>query len=357
MSNLFGYFPTMKTFAKFARDRISALGRSQRTLATELGVSPAYISQIVSGKKNPPDLSKPKNRIQLKAWCKFLDASEEEVLGLVRFELHRVPLRPNPRFRNLRELLLKRLSAGDKDLVDEIRSMELHPAESRLLQVMVQIFFILQEENQEGSAYGPVRFKELCGTAKSNKEFVERDLTRFFQDRSFIWSWNPELNEVRFLSESDQVREALDRVNTLFSDQAVVQAGTIPVVGHVSAGEGFVYTDGGFSAGEGFDQVDLPPGIDPSLARMLYCVKVRGDSLREFFSDGSLLFIKPESWEEIKDGDLVIFRDRRHGRAYVKKVEFAGESLILKSMNPLYKNMVLRKSELILLERVMSIVL
>jgi SOS-response transcriptional repressor LexA/transcriptional regulator with XRE-family HTH domain len=347
----------MKTFAKFARDRISTLGRSQKALAVELGVSPAYISQIVSGKKNPPDLSKPRNRIQLKAWCRFLEASEEEVLELVRFELHRVPLRPNPRFRNLRELLLRRLNSKDKDLVEEIRSMELHPAESRLLQVMVRIFFILHEDTQNGSAYGPVRFKELCAAAKSNKEFVERDLTRFFQDRGFIWSWSAELNEVRFHSESDEIREAVDRMNRLFSDQTVIPTGTIPVVGHVSAGEGFAYTDGGFSAGEGFEQVDLPPGIDPSLARMLYCVKVRGDSLREFFSDGSLLFIKPESWEEIKDGDLVIFRDRRHGRAFVKKVEFAGDSLILKSMNPLYKNMVLRKSELILLERVMSIVL
>ena len=230
----------------------------------------------------------------------------------------------------MREFLLSRLSSKDRELVEEIRSMELHPAESRLLQAMVQIFFILQEDNQEGSAYGPVRFKELCAAAKSNKEFIERDLTRFFQDRRFFWSWNPELNEIRFLSESDQVREAIDKVHTLFSDPQWPAPGrTISVVGHVSAGEGFAYTDGGFSAGEGFDQVDLPPGVDPSLAQILYCVKVRGDSLREFFSDGSLLFIKPESWEEIKDGDLVIFRDRRHSRAFVKKVEFAGESLIL----------------------------
>ncbi len=129
----------------------------------------------------------------------------------------------------------------------------------------------------------------------------------------------------------------------------------MPVVGHVSAGEGFGFTDGGYTAGEGFEQVDIPPGVDPQLVQSLYCVRVRGDSLREFFGDGTLLFIKPESWEEIKDGDLVIFKDRNGSKAYVKKVEFSGENLILKSMNPLYKHMVLSRSDLMLLERVLAI--
>ena len=85
-------------------------------------------------------------------------------------------------------------------------------------------------------------------------------------------------------------------------------------------------------------------------------MRVRGDSLRELFGDGALLFIKPESWEEIKDGDLVIFKHRNDSKAFVKKVEFAGENLILKSKNPLYKDIVLHKNDLMLLERVMSVV-
>jgi len=40
----------------------------------------------------------------------------------------------------------------------------------------------------------------------------------------------------------------------------------------------------------------------------------------------------------------------------VKKVEFSGESLILKSMNPLYRNIVLRRKDLMLLERVAAVV-
>jgi SOS-response transcriptional repressor LexA/transcriptional regulator with XRE-family HTH domain len=347
----------MRTFGKFAKDQISQLGKSQKDLAEELGVSPAYISQIFTGKKNPPDLGKPRNRSQLRTWCQFLGASEEDILDLVRYELHRIPPPPNPKFRNMRRLLLQRLDNAAAGLIEEIHGMELHPAENLAVQAMVQIYLVLQEENVRGRAYGTARFKDFCDRARTNRDFVEGELVSFFQQQPFSWSWDTEISDVRFLSESVQIRDATKRLRGLVKTPGLSYPLTVPVVAHVSAGEGFEYTDGGYTAGEGFDQVEIPPGVDHRLAQALYCVKVRGDSLREFFGDGTLLFIKPESWEEIKDGDLVIFKDRNEGKAFVKKVEFAGDNLILKSMNPLYKNTVLAKSGLLLLERVMAIVL
>lgn len=346
----------MKTFGKYAKERIRQLGKSQKTLAGLLGVSPAYISQVFSGKKNPPDLGKQKNRVQLRIWSEFLAATEEDILGLVRFELHRVPLRPAPKFPVMRELLLERLKLQDRALIEEIRGMESHPAENLAIHAMVRIYLVLQEEFEGSRAYGPTRFKDYCLRARTNREFIEGELLNFFRERPFSWIWDRESNEVKFYSESQQVRDAMEKLEELFSDSRVLNVGrTLPVVGHVSAGEGFDYTDGGYTAGEGFEQVEIPPGVDPCLAQSLYCVRVRGDSLREFFGDGTLLFIKPESWEEIKDGDLVIFKDRNGGKAYVKKVEFAGDNLILKSMNPLYKHIVLSRSGLMLLERVLAI--
>ncbi|MGB6063348.1 MAG: XRE family transcriptional regulator [Desulfomonilaceae bacterium] len=345
----------MKTFGKYAKERIAKLGKSQKDLADELGVSPAYISQIFTGKKNPPDLGKLKNRSQLRTWCRFLGASEEEILDLVRYELHRVPPRPNPKFRNLRDLLLKRVNGSPTGFIEEIRGMEIHPAENLAVQAMVQIYLFLAEESAGGRAHGAARFKDFCARARANKDFVEGELVKFFQKEPFSWSWDVETNDVRFSSESLQIRQAMNSLRSVLKTSGLTYPVTVPVVAHVSAGEGFEYTDGGFTAGEGFDQVEIPPGVDHRLAHALYCVKVRGDSLREFFGDGTLLFIKPESWEEIKDGDLVIFKDRNEGKAFVKKVEFAGDNLILKSMNPLYKNKVLAKSDLLLLERVMAI--
>ncbi len=126
------------------------LGKSQKTLAEELIVSPAYVSQVLSGKKKPPDLARPKCLGQLRTWSKFLDAPEEDILDMVRFDLHRVPLRPPAKYPRMRELLLTRVSTRAKALPGEIRSMPLHPAENLVIQAMVRPYSILQEEWDEG---------------------------------------------------------------------------------------------------------------------------------------------------------------------------------------------------------------
>jgi phage repressor protein C with HTH and peptisase S24 domain/transcriptional regulator with XRE-family HTH domain len=347
----------MKTFGEYARERVRKAGKSQKTLAGKLGVSPAYVSQIFTGKKNPPDLGRARNRLQLRIWAEFLDAAEEDILEVIRYQLHRVPPRPTPRFGRMRNLLLTALDPGQVDLSEEIRALELHPAESLAVQALVQIYLLLHEsEPFENRGYGPVRFRDLCMELRGNREFIESELVDFFGNLSLSWIWDLEAGDVRFSSTSPDIERALKRLEEMAEPGSRVgYRRTVPVVGHVSAGEGFAFTDGGYPAGEGFDQVELPPGVDPGLAQRLYCVRVRGDSLREFINEGALLFIKPESWEEIKDGDLVIFKDTGEKRAFVKKVEFAGSNLILRSMNPQYRNIVLRKSELLLLERVIAI--
>ncbi|MDQ7783139.1 MAG: S24 family peptidase [Desulfomonilaceae bacterium] len=347
----------MKTFARYAKERIDRLGKSQKALAEELGVSPAYISQLLTGRKNPPDLARPKNRSQLRAWSDTLGVAEDELLDLIRYELHRVPPRPEPRFLRMRKLLLERLGRNETELADEIRSLALHPAESRAIHALIQVYLVSQEEWSDTTAFAVNRFKEFCYRAKGDRRFVEEILASFFEDLPFTWDWDAEANDLRLVPQVAEIRQAMERIEQVLSDvQDLTFGRTVPVVGHVSAGEGFEYTDGGYSVGDGFEYVLLPPGVDPALSGTLYCVRVRGDSLRELFGDGALLFIKPESWEEIKDGDLVIFKRRDDNKAYVKKVEFSGENLILKSKNPLYKDIVLHKNELMLLERVMAVV-
>jgi transcriptional regulator with XRE-family HTH domain len=348
----------MTTFGEFARERVRRIGKSQKALALELEVSPAYVSQVFSGKKNPPDLGRPRSRALLKKWAECLETPESVLLEKIRFDLHHIPPRPGAKFGKMRELLCARLHSQAVGLVEEIRSMAIHPAENLAIQRLVQVYLVLQEDLQEPRGDGPRRFRDLSCRARADREFVEGELFRFFAEQSFAWSWDPDNGEIRLAWKSSDLQQAMETVRSILEDSRIAPFGcTVPVVAHVSAGEGFAYTDGGFAAGEGFEQVELPPGIEPSLARILYCVRVRGDSLRDFLCDGALLFIKPESWEEIKDGDLVIFKDRKDRRAFVKKVEFAGENLILKPMNSLYKNMVLHRGELDLLERVTAIVL
>lgn len=345
------------TFGEFAKQRLRRLGKSQKALATKLGVSPAYVSQIFTGKKNPPDLGRPRNRWQLRIWADFLDADEDDLLDLIRFQLHRIPPPPIPKFDKMRKLLLTSLKVTDAGLADEIRAMQLHPAENQVIQAMIAVYLAGRDQSSLQRAFGITRFRDMCVQARTDSQFVETELVEYFETHGFSWTWDSEANDVRFIPDSPELSDAVDKVEELLDHSGgPTYSHTVPVVGHVSAGEGFEYTDGGFPAGEGFEHVEIPPGIDPALARRIYCVRVRGDSLQPFFGDGALLFIKPESWEEIKDGDLVIFKDRDDGKAFVKKVEFAGENLILRSLNERYRNLVLARDALILLEKVRSVV-
>ncbi len=129
---------------------------------------------------------------------------------------------------------------------------------------------------------------------------------------------------------------------------------TVPLISHVSAGEPFQWTDGGFEAGNGLEKVELPPGIDPRLAEKIYAVRVRGDSMFPYLKDGAILFVKPESREEVRHGDYVIFKDQDYN-AWVKMVLFRKGQIILRSLNPEYGDMVKLENELVLLEKVMAV--
>jgi phage repressor protein C with HTH and peptisase S24 domain/transcriptional regulator with XRE-family HTH domain len=354
----FAFTGNMKTFGQYVKERMSLLGKSQKDLAKRLGVSPAYISQLLNDKKKPPDLGRVRNSAQLDVWADFLDVSEEDLLNIVRFWLHGAPPGPTPRYPAMRAVLLERLEGGEVTR-REIQAMELHPAEHAAIQELVPAYLALREGPQTSRrAYSGVRFKELATRLRANREFIEQELASFCRENPFAWSYDADTNAVSVRSDDAPIESALRTASKMMGRAGAPPEAYkgVPVVGHVSAGCGFEFTDGGYPPGEGFEFAELPPGVNPELAERLYCVRVRGESLREFINEGALLFIKPESWEEIRDGDLVIFKDRRENKAFVKKVEFSGESLILRSMNPMYKNLVLHKSELTLLERVLAVV-
>ena len=339
------------------RARAQILGKSQKALAQELQVSPAYISQLFNGKKHPPDLGRPRNRAQLSIWSSILQVPESDLLDIVRHELHKVPLKPVPRFPRMRSLLLQRMSRQQSRLTNEIRYLELHPAEARVIDLLTRIYLFTNQQGHGQRAYAPARLRTFTIQARTNRQFVEEALLEYIKDKPFQWTWDSERNEAQINSESGEIREAMSAVELLLSSPTGGrQTVSVPIVGHVSAGEGFEYTDGGYAAGEGFEQVPMPPGVHASLSQQLYCVRVRGNSLSDFFGDGTLLFVKPESREEIRDGDLVIFKDRTSGKAFVKKTRLAGEQMILRSMNPHYEDMIMKKSDLLLLERVVAVV-
>jgi SOS-response transcriptional repressor LexA len=129
---------------------------------------------------------------------------------------------------------------------------------------------------------------------------------------------------------------------------------TVPVISYVSAGEPIMWTDAGYGPGSGFEQVELPPGLDSALASRIYAVRVRGNSMFPYLKDGATLFVKPESRAEIRHGDYVIFKDQNFN-AWVKMVLFRDGKIVLRSLNPEYEDMVRQEDDLVLMEKVIAI--
>lgn len=346
-----------QSFSFVVRKTIKRLGKSQLALAKALDVSPAYISQVFSGKKNPPDLGRPRNRKTLRIWSEFLEIDENELVDLVRHDLHKAPLPPSPKFPKMRTFMIKRLHAGQVDLIREIRLLPLHPAEQGLIRTLAKIYLINRNRLDLRSASSLPNFegfaKRMCGRVS----FVDRELLGHFASIEFTWSWQDERDKVNLHSDSEEIKNGLNLLAGLRHECFRGKRGKgVPLVGYVSVGEGFEYSENGYSSDRGFEIAPMPPGVDSSFLSRLYCVKIKGNSFAEFLGDGALLFVKQHSWDEIIDGDLVIQKDVVSKRAFLRKIEFSDDNLILKSMSPLHRNVVKKKSELILFERVLAVV-
>ncbi len=346
-----------KSFVDVVKRRIKMLGRSQKSLAVALGVSPAYVSQVISRKKRPPDLSSQRNRRALEIWCDFLEMEEAELIDLVRHEIHMTPLPPAARYPRFRSMALSSLNPERETLIKQIRGMALHPAEHALISILTQIYSI---EDRVVSEKKALVFNDLVNSlqiATSNPSFIESELCDRFEDIDFVWDRNKETGQINITTESSQINKALGFLRSFSSgDLSLKYNPTVPLVGLVTATDGFVYDEADFLNRVASGKTQLPLGINPWLSPFLYSVQVFGDSLRMFFSDGTLLFVKFGSWKDVVDGDVVIFRDRLQNRAFLKKIELFDNILLLKSLNPVYRDMVVSRSELTHVERVVAVV-
>ncbi len=346
-----------QSFRRFAKKTLKEIGKSQRALADALSVSPAYVSQILSGKKKPPDLGREGNAQVLKIWADFLKVDGRRLAELVRHDLHMAPLPPNPRYPAFRNLAISKLASQRGRLLDEIRAMTLHPAEHKLINMLTQILLMDQNGVYGYESNNLREFAELAARCSSRRDFIEIDLCEHFEKLPFKWSWDENKAQLNLKATSDEMNRALDRINRLvLDDPSGKQLQAIPVVGRVSATKGFKFSKMLAPVEAPKDRTSVPAGIDVDTASLLYCVKVQGDSLREYFGDGASIFIKANSWQDIVDGDLVIYRDKKVDEAFVMKLDICDEILVLKPLNSSFKNVVLDRSKLNLLERVVSVV-
>jgi phage repressor protein C with HTH and peptisase S24 domain len=103
---------------------------------------------------------------------------------------------------------------------------------------------------------------------------------------------------------------------------------SVPLLGFAQAGAGGYFTDGGFPAGKGWDEVGLPSVNDEHA----YALEIAGDSMKPAYRDGDIIVVSPGS--QIRKGDRVVVKTR-DGEVMVKELKRrTAKTLELSSLNP-----------------------
>ena len=124
------------------------------------------------------------------------------------------------------------------------------------------------------------------------------------------------------------------------------RAQAVPLLGFAQAGAGGFFDDGGFPAGQGWDEVAVPGfGDDES-----YALEVTGDSMLPLYRDGDTIIVSPTA--QIRRGDRVVVRTREgEVMAKILKRRTATE-VELASLNPEHPDRVVPLADLVLLARI-----
>jgi phage repressor protein C with HTH and peptisase S24 domain len=103
---------------------------------------------------------------------------------------------------------------------------------------------------------------------------------------------------------------------------------SVPLLGLAQAGAGGYFTDGGFPAGKGWDEVGLPSVNDEHA----YALEISGDSMKPAYRDGDIIVVSPGA--QIRKGDRVVVKTR-DGEVMVKELKRrTAKTLELQSLNP-----------------------
>lgn len=103
---------------------------------------------------------------------------------------------------------------------------------------------------------------------------------------------------------------------------------SVPLLGFAQAGDGGYFDDAGFPAGQGWEQVELPPGA----AEGVYALQVQGDSMLPLYRDGDVLIVDPGA--RLRKGDRVVVKTAR-GEVMAKVLAARSQAAVeLVSLNP-----------------------
>ena len=121
----------------------------------------------------------------------------------------------------------------------------------------------------------------------------------------------------------------------------------VPLIGFAEAGAGGYFDDGGFPAGEGWDEIAFP-GVSDEHA---YALEVSGQSMEPAYRDGDVVVVSPAA--PIRRGDRVVVRTR-DGEVMAKELKRkTPKSIELKSLNAQHPDRTLDAYDVLWIARIL----
>lgn len=127
------------------------------------------------------------------------------------------------------------------------------------------------------------------------------------------------------------------------------KARQIPVIGLAQAGRKGFFDDGGYPAGNGWDEIPFPGSGEAG--SNTYALKISGASMEPLYRAGDLLIVSPGA--RVRRGDRVVVKTKS-GEVMAKELIKQGTTrLELKSLNPDFENLNLPHNQVNWMARIM----
>jgi len=139
----------------------------------------------------------------------------------------------------------------------------------------------------------------------------------------------------------------LETFVALIEPSTAMAARAVPLLGFAEAGAGGYFDDGGFPAGEGWDEIAFPAVTDEHA----YALEVSGQSMEPAYRDGDIILVSPSA--PIRRGDRVVVRTK-DGEVLAKELKRkTAKSIELKSLNAQHPDRTLAIADVVWIARIL----
>ncbi len=140
---------------------------------------------------------------------------------------------------------------------------------------------------------------------------------------------------------------SLDAFVGLIEPDGSAPVRAVPLLGFAEAGAGGYFDDGGFPAGEGWDEIAFPALSD----NHAYALEISGQSMEPAYRDGDVIVVSPAA--PIRRGDRVVVRTKA-GEVMAKELKRrTAKTIELKSLNAQHADRTLAAAEVLWIARIL----